>query len=78
MTEVLVDGHNGLLVDFFDKAGLVDQVCRVLDDKELAAKLGKNARDLAVSKYDLKTVCMPNQLNWIENLIARPRLEPHD
>jgi glycosyltransferase involved in cell wall biosynthesis len=78
VTEVLVDGQNGLLVDFFDKDGLVDRVCTVLDDKELAARMGKAARELAVSKYDLKSVCMPNQLNWIENLIARPRIDPQD
>lgn len=76
--EVIVDGHNGQLVDFFDKDALVDQVCNVLEDKELASRLGKNARELAVSKYDLKRVCLPCQLNWIENLIARPRIELTD
>ena len=76
--EVITDAHNGLLVNFFDGQGIVNQVCRVLEDSELAARLGKNARELAVAKYDLKTVCLPCQLNWIENLIARPRTEPHD
>ncbi len=40
---VMTDGENGLLVPIKDKDALVKGMLRLIEDKELAAKLGKNA-----------------------------------
>jgi glycosyltransferase involved in cell wall biosynthesis len=66
--EVVTDGENGRLVDFFDGAGMVDQVCDLLDDEEARRSLGTAARKFAVENYDLRSVCLPKQLDWVTNL----------
>lgn len=42
--EVLRDGQNGVLVDFFDQAGLVERVLEALDDPERIERQRKQAR----------------------------------
>ncbi|MDP2494753.1 glycosyltransferase family 4 protein [Shimia thalassica] len=66
--EAITHEKTGLLFPFFDGEALVANVNRVLNDPELAAEMGKAARALAVEKYDLETVCLPQQLEWIERL----------
>jgi glycosyltransferase involved in cell wall biosynthesis len=66
--EVIADNKTGLLTDFFDQQGLVDRVCDLLDSPEHAAGLGKAARELAVSRYDLNRICLPAQLRWVSQL----------
>jgi len=70
--EVLRDGSNALLFDFFDHGALVDTVVKLLDSPELAARLTAQARADVVHGYDLKTVCLPRQLQWIDDLSRRP------
>lgn len=67
--EVLSDGDTGLLVDFFDQAGIVDRVCTLLDDAELQVHLRENAREHVVAQYDLRKVCLPRQLGWVDSLM---------
>lgn len=67
--EVLSDGDTGLLVDFFDQAGIVDRVCTLLDDAELQVHLRENARKHVVAQYDLHKVCLPRQLGWVDSLM---------
>lgn len=64
--EVITQGETGRLVDFFDAAGLADAVCALLDDPAAGQRLGANARALVQARYDLKTVCLPRQLAWVE------------
>ncbi len=68
--EFVEDGANGLLVDFFDGDALVETTCAVLEDRGLAARLGAEARARMVAGYDLKTVCLPQQLAWIDAVAA--------
>ena len=68
LQEVIIHNKRGRLVDFFDVAGLAAEVCRLLDDPKLRTKLGKNARSFARSHYDLQKVCLPKQLQWVEDL----------
>ncbi|WP_425041555.1 glycosyltransferase family 4 protein [Primorskyibacter sp. S187A] len=68
--EVLQDGKNGLLVDFFDQDAIVRRVGEMLDSPELAGKLRAQAREDVVRTYDLKTVCLPRQLAWVDELAA--------
>lgn len=71
--EVLKEGETGLLVDFFDRDGIVEKVCALLDDAPLRAKLRAQARDQVVAQYDLQTCCLPRQLEWVDGLL---KLDP--
>lgn len=67
--EVIRDGENGLLVDFFAPDLLSAKIISALQQPERYAKIRKNARRTIVDRYDLKTVCLPAQLRLIERLI---------
>jgi glycosyltransferase involved in cell wall biosynthesis len=66
--EAICHGKTGRLVDFFDVAGLANEVCELLDDPKSRAQLGINARLFAQENYDLRTVCLPQQIKWVEGL----------
>jgi glycosyltransferase involved in cell wall biosynthesis len=65
--EVIRDGENGHLVDFFDEKGLADRVTHVLDrDNET---LRSAARDTVLKRYDLNTVCLPAYLGLLRTIL---------
>ncbi len=66
--EVIRDGENGQLVDFFDASAQAKKVCALLENPAERQRLGANARRFVVENYDLKTVCLPAQLAWIRSL----------
>ena len=68
--EVITPGHNGRLFDFFDVPGLVRTVSEVLQDPGGHDALGRNAVERARAKYDLETVCKPQQVEWLASLLA--------
>ena len=49
--EVVRDGENGLLVDFFDAGALAERVCEALDRPGAFAHLRDGARRTAVERY---------------------------
>ncbi len=53
--EWLMDGYNGYLVPWMDRAAFAARVDELLFDKTLARKMGERGRDLAARKYDFKT-----------------------
>jgi glycosyltransferase involved in cell wall biosynthesis len=67
--EAIEHGINGRLVDFFDKDALVEEVSRLLDNAEERAELGRNARKLITGNYDLESICLPRQRQWVEGLV---------
>lgn len=69
--EVITHGETGRLVDFFDIEGLAEEVCTLLEDAKERKQMGTKARSLIHSKYDLKTVCLPRQLRWVNDLTQR-------
>ena len=69
LREAIRHNDTGRLVNFFDVPGLVNEVCALLDDPTARAKLGANARAFAQANYDLKTVCLPRQLAWVQGLL---------
>ncbi len=66
--EAITHDETGRLVDFFDGAGFVREVCSLLDDPAARARLGANARAFAQKNYDLESVCLPRQLEWVHAL----------
>jgi glycosyltransferase involved in cell wall biosynthesis len=65
--EAILDGKTGLLVDFFNHGKLVEKVCHLMDHPEERSRLGRNARLFAIQNFDLKTVCLPRQILWVED-----------
>jgi glycosyltransferase involved in cell wall biosynthesis len=68
LREAIEHDHTGRLVDFFDGQALVREICDLLDRPTERARLGNAARDFARHRYDLKTVCLPGQVAWVERL----------
>ena len=69
--EVIAHNQTGRLVDFFDMQALSNEVCDLLDDAITRQKLGHAARENAIAHYDLKSVCLPAQLAWVDRLIRQ-------
>lgn len=78
--EVITDGDNGLLADFFNPAELADRVDQVLDHPDRMADVRRRARETIIERYDLATVCLPRFLKTIDDLVEgrRPVLDPAD
>jgi glycosyltransferase involved in cell wall biosynthesis len=68
LREAIQDDQTGRLVDFFDPDGLARAVADLLEDRASAQRLGTNAREFARSHYDLKSICLPRQLQWVNEL----------
>lgn len=64
--EAIKHDETGRLVNFFDVAALTSEVCALLGDPAARKHLGANARAFAQANYDLQTVCLPRQLQWVE------------
>ena len=63
--EVIEDGVNGLLCDFFDHAALSRQVVAVLKEPDAYRALGAAARTHVVNHYDLRSHCLPRQIELV-------------
>lgn len=72
VTEVVEDGVNGLLFDFFDHGAIAERVDEVLDHKDRMATLRKKARQTIVQTYELEK-CLAEQFKLIDNLIGGKR-----
>jgi glycosyltransferase involved in cell wall biosynthesis len=71
--EVIRDGENGRLVDFFDSDALAEHVGEALSKPERQEHLRANARRTVVERYDLKSVCLPAYLALLRRLVRRGR-----
>ncbi len=70
VTEVLRDGENGMLVDFFDHIGIADRVDAVLDHPDRMQSIRDRARQTIIENYDLRTVTLPRYLSLIDRLLV--------
>ena len=73
LREAIRHNETGRLIPFFDVTGLTNEVCALLDDPEERARLGTNARAFAQTHYDLNTVCLPRQLEWVRDFSLREK-----
>ncbi|MBP3979796.1 glycosyltransferase family 4 protein [Acidovorax sp. JG5] len=69
--EAITHGESGRLVSFFDPNALVQQVVDLLDQPDERRRLGTQARLFAQTHYDLQTVCLPRQLQWVQDLAGK-------
>jgi glycosyltransferase involved in cell wall biosynthesis len=63
--EIVTDGVNGRLFNFFDEKALAERVREAIEQKDASAAMAKEARRIALEKYDYSTVCLPQ---WREFL----------
>jgi glycosyltransferase involved in cell wall biosynthesis len=71
LREAIRHNETGRLVNFFDATALVHEVCDLLEDSQARIRLGENARKFAQLTYDLKTVCLPKQLEWVSSVLGK-------
>lgn len=72
--EAITHNETGRLVNFFDPKNLAAQVIDLLQNPIERERLGKAARDYAVAHYDLDSVCLPKQLEWVDMLLNKGAL----
>ncbi len=65
--EVIRDGLNGRLVDFFDVSGWSRALTEGLAEPARFAPLRAAARKTIVERYDLATVCLPKMVALVES-----------
>lgn len=65
--EIIRDGENGLLVDFYDPAGIADRVDQVLDHEDRMAATRTRARRTIVRRYSLDK-CLREHIQMVESL----------
>jgi len=68
--EVLSQGETARLVDFFDREGLVTEVVALLEDDDARKRMGQAARAHVVHNYDLRTISLPKQIDWISSVMS--------
>jgi glycosyltransferase involved in cell wall biosynthesis len=67
--EAIAHNKTGRLVDFFDVAGLANNVIALCGDRTERDRLGQAAREFALSQYDLQSHCLPGQMAWVKALL---------
>ncbi|MEP3053437.1 MULTISPECIES: glycosyltransferase family 4 protein [Rhodobacterales] len=71
--EAITHGETGLIVDFFDPDAIAAQVVDVLQNPETYAHIGPAARDHVVKTYDFHTVCLPEHIRQINDLVPEAK-----
>ncbi len=67
--EVIVDGENGVLCDFFDTESIAAEVCRLLADPDERTRLSEGALATVRDRYSLD-VTLPRMLELYERAAA--------
>jgi glycosyltransferase involved in cell wall biosynthesis len=69
--EVICDGENGQLVDFFDVEGLGNRIANALagDGDGVNDSIRAAARQTVIARYELNSVCLPAYLNLLRSLL---------
>jgi len=69
--EVIRAGENGILVDFFKPDDIAARVVEALAEPGAFRRLRENARQSIVENYDLKRICLPDQLKLLREFTTR-------
>jgi glycosyltransferase involved in cell wall biosynthesis len=70
--EVITDGINGVLVDFFRPDLLADALDRALEEPARFEQIRRNARATVEGQYDIKS-CLRHKLDWLRDLAGSSR-----
>jgi len=70
VVEAISDGINGTLVDFFDVGAWSAALTRALAEPDRYAALRLAARKTAIEQYDLRRVCLPRMVKFVEGITA--------
>ncbi len=68
VAEVIQDGVTGKLVDFFDVKGWSAALTGALANPEAYEAIRDNARRMVRDRYDLRSVCLPKQIELLTRL----------
>ena len=71
--EVIRDGENGYLVPFPDAEALGTRIVEILEDRAPHARIRAAARDTAIRKYELNSICLPAYLELLRKLSGSRR-----
>ena len=63
--EVITDHKNGYLVDFFKPGEIAERVDELLERPQDTTTVRERARKTIVERYDLKTICLPKQIELV-------------
>lgn len=66
--EVIADGKNGMLVDFFSPMEIADRVDEVLDHPDRFTFMRQQARQTILQQYDLAQL-LPHHLQWLNSTV---------
>lgn len=76
--EVIDDGKNGWLVDFFDYEQIANKTTEILNlPTSEIEKITHAARKMIIEKYDLELVCLPKHIELVENLYQQKTTVQH-
>jgi glycosyltransferase involved in cell wall biosynthesis len=69
--EVVRDGENGMLVNFFDIERIAENVEAALGESRSSGVARARARETVERRFDLKRACLPGQAKLIEVMLRR-------
>jgi glycosyltransferase involved in cell wall biosynthesis len=65
--ELITDGENGTLVDFFDVKAWSKALIKALARPEKFEDIRRAARQTILEGYDLKSICLPEMVEFVES-----------
>ena len=68
--EVIKDKKNGIIIYFFNAMQIGPEVNKILKHPEKYKEVSKEARKTIVSKYEVSTKSIPNQIKLVKRLIG--------
>ncbi len=68
--EVITDGVDGRLVDFFNHDRLAETLIDTLARPSAFQAMRAAARRTIIERYDLQSVCLPQQIAYVEAVAA--------
>ena len=74
--EIITDNQNGLLVNFFDTAQMVDRIIEAFDNPDKMAAIRQSARETIVNSYSLGDL-LPKHLAWLKGKPIKPAKKKH-
>lgn len=73
VAEVMHDGENGQLVDFFDISAMADRIAAALapENDAINDKIREAARNTVIRNYDVNTITLPAYLTLLRSLLPK-------